>query len=403
MPSFDYRGIRADGATARGRVEASDQSRAVGSVRKLGISPIEVVPAPDRAEPATPKPRGATRTRALAALAELAVLLKAGLSLDRSLALVVENVDDAAARAVYIAMLAEVREGRSLSAAMIEHPRVFPPAAVAMTEAGEANGQLSGALVRLSAMIEQADALRKTITTSMIYPIALLIIAVGVILLMLLFVVPQFETVFATAHGQLPTSSLVVMAASRGLRQNGLVLLGLLVGFVMLMRLLAQRPAFRTWWDGFVLRVPQLGTTIRNIETARFARTLGVLIDSNVALPTALALARRTISNTTMGGAIERVAQGLKEGGGLTAPLAAAKVLPRIAIGFLRTGEESSQLGPMLERLAEVLDRDVNVRLQRLIGILTPAITVVLGATVAAIIASIMSAILGFNDLAITQ
>ncbi len=402
MPAFDYRGIKADGGTARGRIDAEDRERAIAKVRALGVAPVQIDEKADRPE-APVKIKAATRTRALAAIAELSVLLRAGLALDRALGLVVENAEDRPTQAIYRAILAEVREGRTLSAAMAEQPGIFPPAAVAMTEAGEANGQLSGALARLAAMLEQAEQLRRTISTSLIYPAALMIVAVSVILLMLLFVVPQFETVFASAHGELPASSQFVMGASRGLRDNGLVLLGLLVAFGLMIRILAQRPAMRRWWDGFILRIPQVGTTARHIETARFARTLGILIDSNVPLPAALALARRTISNTHMGDAIEHVSRGLKEGGGLTVPLAAANVLPRMAIGFLRTGEESSQLGSMLERLAEVLDRDVSVRLQRLIGIATPAITVIMGAMVAGIIASIMSAILGFNDLAISQ
>ena len=148
------------------------------------------------------------------------------------------------------------------------------------------------------------------------------------------------------------------------------------------------------------LAMPLLGELIRRIETARFARTLGALIEGEVTLPAAIRLAQRTITNQVMARAILQVADGVKEGGGLTGPLAVTGVLPPLAIGFLRTGEETSQLGMMLSRLAAVLDRDIRTRLERLIGILTPVITVVLGATVASIIAAIMSAILGFNDLA---
>lgn len=237
----------------------------------------------------------------------------------------------------------------------------------------------------------------------MIYPIALLVIAVGVVLLMLLFVVPQFESMFASAAGKLPTATVVVMTASRLLRGYGLaMLLGIAVAGVG-GALLLRRPAVRLVRDRLVLALPLLGELVRRVETARFARTLGALIDGEVPLPAALALARRTISNQVLGDTIARVANGVKEGGGLTAPLAASGALPRLAIGFLRTGEETSQLGMMLGRLADVLDRDIRLRIERLIGILTPVITVVLGATVASIIAAIMSAILGFNDLALTS
>lgn len=164
-----------------------------------------------------------------------------------------------------------------------------------------------------------------------------------------------------------------------------------------------RQPVVRLARDRLILSLPLLGELVRRIDTARFARTLGALIDGEVALPAALILSRRTISNQVLRAAVSRVADGVKEGGGLTAPLAASGALPRLAIGFLRTGEETSQLGMMLTRLADVLDRDIRTRIETLIGILTPLITVVLGATVAGIIASIMSAILGFNDLALTS
>ena len=300
-------------------------------------------------------------------------------------------------------VLVDVREGVPLSQAIARRPTLFSPATAAMTEAGEANGALAAALRRLAAMLESAEELRRTIGTAMIYPAALAIIAVGVILLMLLFVVPQFESLFGQAQDKLPAASRMVMQASRLLRDCGLwLLLGLVLAGLGARQALRQ-PAVALLRDRLALRTPQLGKLVQYIECARFARTLGALVEGNVALPNALRLARRTVNNRVIGDAIAGVAEGVREGGGLAAPLAATGVLPRVAIGLVRTGEETSQLGPMLLRLADILDRDVRVILQRLIGIATPLITIILGATVAAIIASIMSAIIGFNDLAISS
>jgi len=142
---------------------------------------------------------------------------------------------------------------------------------------------------------------------------------------------------------------------------------------------------------------------IRYLDAARLARTLGGLVEGGVPLPQALAMSCRAIGNRTIAAAVSGVAAQVKEGGSLTARLAATGALPRMAIGFIRTGEETSQLGMMLERLADVLERDVTLRIQRLIAVVTPLITVLLGGAVAAIIASIMTAILGFNDLAVSQ
>lgn len=400
---FSWRGVLADGSVGGGVIEAADLAAATASLRRTGARPITVVAAPAKARSGKVKPGAKSRAAVIALVGELAVLLNAGLPLDRSLGLAIGNVEDKALAAQLAEMLAEVREGAPLSAAMARRQHLFSPAAAAMAEAGEANGALGAALARLSAMLEGAEDLRRLIGTSMIYPAALLIISVGVILLMLLFVVPQFESLFAQAKGELPAASRFIMGASRFVRDWGWFLLAGLVALGFALRQFAAQPATRRQLDRLVLRIPRVGTLVRYVDTARFARTLGVLVDGNVALPSALALARRTVTNSKIGDALDKVAAGVREGGGLAGPLAQAGVLPKLAMGFLRTGEETSQLGPMLSRLADVLDRDVKIMLQRLIGVLTPIITIILGATVASIIAAIMSAIIGFNDLAISQ
>lgn len=403
MAHFRYRAVRADGSAAAGELDAPDRAHAIAAVRQLGATPLELVPAPAPVAGRVPRARGGKATRAAGTIvAELAVLLDAGLQLDRALALAIENVEDPAMRAHYAEILRAVREGAPLSRAMADRPGLFPPAAIAMAEAGEANGRLAQALERLAVTMARAEELRRIVGNAMIYPIALLVIAVGVIAMMLLFVVPQFESLFATSRAELPAASMAVMAASRFVRSNGLwLLLGLgAAGF--LLRQALRTPRARASVDRLLLSLPQVGQLIRRAETAKFSRTLGALLEGEVPLPNALALAQRTLSNSVMADAIAKIAVGVREGGGLTAPLAATGIFPRLAIGFFRTGEETSRLGPMLSRLAEVLDRDVRLRLERLIGILTPAITVFLGTAVAGIIAAIMSAILGFNDLAVS-
>jgi general secretion pathway protein F len=166
--------------------------------------------------------------------------------------------------------------------------------------------------------------------------------------------------------------------------------------------LLAQ-PQIRRSRDRLLLGLPQLGKLIRMLEASRLARTLSGLMEGGVPLPDALAMASRAVNNLVIAQAIAGVATEVKEGGAVTSRIAATGVLPTIAIGFFRTGEETSQLAPMLGRLADVLERDITIRIERLVAVVTPVITIALGGAVAAIIASIMSAILGFNDLAVNQ
>jgi general secretion pathway protein F len=402
MAIYQYRAVKAGGVMISGQIDAPDRREVVTRLRVQGASPIEIgEAAPQKSDRSRAEPGSEARQAVTKLISELAVLLGAGLSLDRALALAIENIDHVEVRSQIIALLAEVREGRSLAGAMALRPALFPPVAQAMVEAGEANGRLGGALQRLAETRERAEALRQLIASAMIYPSALAILAVAVILMMLLFVVPQFESLFATAPGQLPAASMAVMAASQFVRKQGWLLLIGLVLFVLLLRAVLRQPSVRRACDRLVLRLPQVGPLIVHAETAQFARTLSVLIDGGVGLPQAMAMAQRSLKNALLADAVGRVAGSMKEGGGLSAPLAATGVFPRLVLGFFRTGEETSQLGLMLGRLSDVLDADVRLRIQRLIGWLVPALTVVLGAAVAGIIAAVMTAIMGFNDLAV--
>jgi general secretion pathway protein F len=403
MPHYRYRAVLPDGSARAGTVEARDREQAIGELRGTGILLVDVTETSSRAMTRAARPNAKASAAAAVMIGELAVLLRAGLPLDRALALAIGNVEPRAMAARFAPLLAEVREGRTLSSAFARTPELVTPITVAMTEAGEANGRLPEALERLCAMLESAAELRRLVVTSAIYPASLLIIAIGVILMMLLVVVPQFDSLITHASGKLPAASQFVMDASHMLRENGAALLVLAGAAGVALRVALSRPAARATADRLVLRLPQIGALVQRLETARFARTLGALVEGEVALPSAVRLAQRTIANGYMAAAMERIADGVREGQGLAPSLAAARILPEVALGFIRTGEESSQLGMMLTRLADVLDRDVRIRLERTVAIATPMITAILGACVAGIIAATMSAILGFNDLAVAQ
>jgi general secretion pathway protein F len=403
MAMFRYRAATPSGSVRTGFMEGESGAEVVRLLRRQGLAPIEArETAKAAAGPAKLRVNSQSRQAMINALGELAVLLEAGLPLDRGLAVCVENISQPAVKAVFAKLQARVKEGAPLSQAMGEARGLFPPVASAMCEAGEADGRLGAALARLSESLDRAEALRQTVVSSLVYPAMLIVVATSVVLVMLLVVVPQFETLFSGAHGKLPMATRIVMAASEGVRAWGWVGLAVIVAGVLGLRQWLKRPQVRLTFDRVILRVPQLGALITSAQTAVFARTLGSLVDGGVPLPTALGIAQRSISNTHMAAAVAEVVEGLKRGGGLSRPLAASGVFPPMAMSFLRTGEETAQLGLMLARLADVLDRAVRSTIQRIMGILTPAITVFMGAVVATVIASIMSAILGFNDLALS-
>jgi general secretion pathway protein F len=405
MATYRYRAATAGGQLKTGVLEGNSRADAIERIKRLGLMPIETVETSTKAAEGEKKLRlnTATRRGIVNAIGELAVLLNAGLPLDRALAVVVENLNRPAVKTVFAKLRDRVRQGASLARAMTESNGAFSPMASAMAEAGEASGKLDESLSRLGETMERAENLRQTIVSSMVYPVMLMVIASSVILIMLLFVVPQFEDLFTDAGAKLPPMTQVIMGASHLVKYYGLYALGFVAVAIFLLYRWVQQPAVRRLVDRQVLRIPVIGAIVRNAETARFARTLGSLVDGGVPLAGALAIAQRSLANTHMHDAVEKVAIGLRQGGGLSTPLAKTELFPPMAISFLRTGEETAQLGLMLSRLADVLDRDVRTAIARLITIMTPVITVTMAALVGTIIASIMSAILGFNDLAVGQ
>jgi general secretion pathway protein F len=402
VATYKYRAATPAGQLRTGVLEGASKADAIERVKRLGLMPIETVETSAKTgERAQLRMNTATRRGIVNAVGELAVLLNAGLALDRALAVCVENVTRPPVKQVFAKLRDRVRHGASLARAMQDSGGAFSPMASAMAEAGEASGKLDESLSRLADTMERAETLRQTIVSSMVYPIMLVIIAISVILVMLLFVVPQFESLFSDAGAKLPFMTQVVMAASHAVKDYGVIGLIMTGVAVYLVMRWVRQPAVRRVVDRQLLQAPIFGAVIRNAETARFARTLGSLIDGGVPLASALAIAQRSIVNRHMAEAVDKVSSGLRQGGGLSSPLAATGLFPPMALSFLRTGEETAQLGLMLNRLADVLDREVRNSIQRMISILTPAITVAMGAIVATVIASIMSAILGFNDLAV--
>jgi len=401
LPVYRYRAATSAGELRDGTLEGVTQSAVIAKLRQQGLRPIEAVETKNKNKSdAKVKVGAGARNAVVNSIGELAVLLGAGLTLDRALSVCIENTQRADLKKLLTDLRERIMEGMPLALAMRESDGLFSPMACAMAEAGAASGKLDISLARLAETLERAQALRQTIVSAMVYPALLVVVAVSVILVMLLVVVPQFENLFSDGHAKLPFATQVILGLSSGLRNYGLVIAaGIAAAGALVWRWLKTQSA-RLAFDRAILRIPQIGALVRDIETARFARTLGSLVENGVALPTALAISERAIVNTHMALDIARIASGLKEGNGLAAPLAAAGVFRPMAISFLRTGEETAQLGLMLNRLADVLDRDVRVAVERMIAILTPAITVVMGAIVATVIASVMSAILGFNDLA---
>jgi general secretion pathway protein F len=332
---------------------------------------------------------------------ELAILLSAGQDMDQALRFLAETAPDAATRTLVADLRDRVRGGRSLASALAAHPRDFSRLYVGLVTAGESGGSLAATLAHLAGMLERDLQLAQTIRSALAYPAMLVAAAVGTIVLLLTWVLPQFTPIFAQAGAQLPTATRLLIDLGAAFRAYGLVLPVILVlGFVGL-RLIAAEPRQRRRLDALLLRLPVVGSLIRQAEAARLTRTLGTLLTNGVGLVPALGLCRQVLLNQVAVAAVDHALERAKAGGTLAEALAVGGAFPPHAIHLLKLGSETGQLGGLALRAAEIHEEAVRVVAQRLVALLVPMITIFMGALVAAIIGSLLVAMMSLNDLAL--
>lgn len=407
MASFRYTAITATGETTRGIMDAPTEAAVIERLKKQGNIPI-------RAEPATGGGSflsgllnmelggGAALNRqdVTNATRELAIMLEAGQDLDRALRFLVDTAPNKRVAGVMEQLRNAVRDGTSLATALGRHPKSFPRLYVGLVRAGEAGGTLAPTLERLAVMMERERALSATVTSALIYPTLLIIAAVGSITLLLTEVLPQFVPLFEQNGAALPRPTQILIDVGHYVSAYGLyALIGLMV-LVLAARQALRYPSVGLASDRFILRLPVFGGLTREILAARFTRTLGTLVGNGVPLIAALDIVRDVIGNRAAVEAVGRATQSAKSGAGLSRPLGEAGIFPVRTIYLLRLGEETAQLGPMALRAAEIHEEKTRIGVQRLVSLLTPTITIVMGAAVAAIVASLLLAMLSLNDLA---
>ncbi len=296
---------------------------------------------------------------------------------------------------------AQVLEGRRLADAMAQQGKAFPPLYRAMVAAGESSGALPEILERLADLLERQQQLRGRLIGALVYPAALSLTAGAVVLALMAFVVPRVVEQFDSMGRELPLLTRIVIAISDAVTSWGWLGLGLaIVGAVVFARLL-RRPAFRLRIDALLLRLPLLGRLLRDLHAARMARTLAIMLDSGLPLIEGLAITARTVGNRVLRGATLDMVTAIDEGSSLTASMRRAGVFPPTLLYMAGSGEGNGRLGPMLERAADYMEREIDTFTSATLSLLEPAIIVVLGGVVALIVLSILLPILQFNSLAL--
>jgi general secretion pathway protein F len=406
MAQFQYRATDADGKVLEGMIDASDRTAAAARLQDRGLMPLRVAePGPERTGlgnislPKISFKRGIKTADLLVFTHELSTLLTAGLPLDRSLQILSELSESEEMKRVTGEVLTEVQRGKSLAEALNEHPDVFESLYVNMVKAGEIGGVLDQVLERLTEYLESATELRDEVRSAMVYPTILLLTSFGSVAILLVYVLPQFSTVFAQSGAALPTSAAILMGASEILRSYwwlGLLLVGgTAFGFAQWI----GTEDGRVTWDRTKLRLVLVGELTRKVAVSRFARTLGTLLRSGVPMLQALDIVRNVAGNVVLAAAIDEVKVGVRGGDGVAGPLSQSGVFPQLALQMISVGEETGRLDEMLITVADYFDKEVRAAVTQMTNMLEPLLLVVGGLVVGFIVVAMFSAIFSVNNM----
>ena len=404
MAQFHIKAVNRDGETVEEDRESPSEGALILSLQEEGLLPIRIAPAGS-------SPfgffrfgrRGAKISHKQVTLftRELLTLLEAGLPLDRALTVLLELTEkEPEFNAMIGKILEKIKSGAQLSDALEAQGPVFSRFYLNLIRAGEAGGALEVVLDRLTQYLDSSKELRDTVTTAMIYPIILVIMAIGSLLLLLTFVVPQFTEMFDSAGKELPIPTQIVVGAADAIRSywwTAIPIFAIVSGWVRYQR---SDPVRRLAWDGAMLKLPLFGDLMLKFQVASFSRTLATLLSNGVPLLGALSIVKDTLDNRLVAQKLGLAVDSLKEGGGMSAPLMEAEIFPSLAMQMIKLGEESAQLPEMLDRVATTYDKEIKISIQRLLAMLEPVLIVGLGIMIGGIIISILMAILSVNDLA---
>lgn len=407
MPVFSYKSTDPSGKVVTGSLEASNEREVVRHLHEMGNIPIRISEGRNVNENLLNRFNvGLTRLLSRVSTREvlmftqdLAALLSAGLPLDRALSVLIDVAEKERFKEIISEILKSVQGGSYLSDALAKYPRAFSDFYVSMIRAGEAGGVLEKVLERLGESLETAQDLTDYIKSALVYPIFLLLVAGMSIIVLMTFVIPKFSMLFSDMGGAIPWSTKILLALSEALRGYWwamiLVILALYAAFLRYLK----TPYGRLTVDKFKISAPLIGTVIRQIEVARFARTLGTLTQSGVPILEALNLVRGIIGNKIVAGFMENVYERVKTGGRLSSPLSEIGIFPPLAIQMITVGEETGRLDDMLLRVAENFEKIVKNKVKGLISMLEPAMILVMGLVVGFIVVSMLMAIFSMNDM----
>jgi type IV pilus assembly protein PilC len=416
MPKYDYVALDNRGAETRGSLEAASQNEAISRVKDMQLFPTKIAEAAkvlDKAAVKAAKARGTkapvkggkkggamninikipglgggVKPKVLTTFTrQLATLVDAGLPLLRGLRVLEKQERNKNLKDILGQLALSIEGGSTFSEGLAQHPKVFNKLFINMVKAGELGGVLEVVLKRLAEFSEKAQKIKGKVKAALFYPVAVMIVAFGILILLMVWVVPQFQTVFAGMNMTMPWFTLFVLKISNTIKDHFLTTMGGVIVVVIIFLLIINKTKLgRLLWDKFTLKMPALGPVISKVAISRFTRTLGTLVSSGVPILQALTIVKETAGNVVISNAIVKVHESVKEGETITAPLEASGVFPPMVVSMVDVGEQTGAMPEMLLKIADNFDEEVDNAVSAMTSLLEPIMIVFLAVIVGSIV-----------------
>lgn len=403
MAKFKYTAIDQSGKEKKGKIQADNQEEAQNQLSGMGLMVTEISQTGGGGKAASssqssgkkgieiPNPFAKTcSSEELTVFTrQLATLLEAGLPLLRSLEVMIRQEENERFKAVLVDLADNVRGGSNLSDGMAQNPKVFDNLYINMVKAGEAGGVLDTVLSRLASFMEKSLKTRKKVKSAMIYPVVVLVFALGIVVLLMIVVVPKFQKIFSDMLGEgarLPPLTEFVVGFSEFVQNNIIVTAGILVALWVGMKLILKTKRGTKAFDWLKLNIPKFGELGSKFAISRFTRTFGTLLSSGVPILQAIHITRDIIGNTIIMEALDRVHDRVRDGETLSTPLEQTEVFPTMVTSMIDVGEETGELPEMLNRIADNYDEDVDNAVAGITSLIEPIMIIFLAVIVGVIV-----------------
>jgi type IV pilus assembly protein PilC len=387
MPIYKWEGKTAKGAVKKGETEAPSEAAIRIHLRQQNIIPTKISSKAKEITISLPFIKKKVNQRSVAIFTrQLATMIDAGLPLVQSLEVLSSQQEDKVFKKIIREIKEDVEGGSTFAGALKKHPTAFNELYTNLVVAGEEGGILDTILTRLAVYIEKAEALKKKVKSALIYPATIVSVAVAVVMILMLFVIPVFETMFSSAGQSLPLPTLIVLAISKMIKKYIIIFIPAIILLFFLFKRYYQTQNGKAVVDRILLKLPVFGPLFRKIAVARFSRTLGTLVSSGVPILDGLSIVSRTSGNRAIEIAIMNARASIREGETIAEPLNRSALFPPMVIQMISVGESTGALDSMLSKIAEFYEEEVDVAVANLTSLLEPMLMIFLGVVIGGVV-----------------